>query len=437
MPPVTFPAWKSFSTGKNPGKLGLFGHIQLEKGKLTVCNASTVKDNTEMWDHLSSNDKKVAVIGVPITYPPKKVRGIMVSGPFSVGHNFTYPKDLEPVLKNKYKYDPFPEEFLLQKDRDIGLLMKSVKSKFKFLYDVLLKDYDFICSVIFETDTAQHFLWGTKDLKELWKLIDKRLKPVVNLTDSDPDTILLMCSDHGFHKMKGAFYVNEWLRKRGYLKFRKKFTVLKLMSRFGITSNRLYALAKKLKLLGLARKIWSPESLRKIGKTMPTEKKMVTDQGIAAIADLERSKAYFIEGGVYIKDRSIVEELYEELKALKDDDGINFLDVGKKAEEYWGDHLDQAPDLLIWSERYSLRGHVSLGKTDFISTSPKKEKWVATHHKDGIFLAYGSKVRKGLRIDPHIYDIAPTVLALYGISPDPEMDGKVIGEIFEDIVKPD
>ena len=283
------------------------------------------------------------------------------------------------------------------------------------------------------SDTAQHFLWGTKDLKELWKLIDKRLRTVVNLVDSEPDTVLMMCSDHGFHKMKGAFYVNDWLRYKGYLKFKKKFAALKLLSRLGITSNRLYALAKRLRLLGLMKRIWSPESLRKMGKTMPTEKNMITDQGIASIADLERSNAYFIEGGVYIKDKRIVEELYEELKELKDDDGKRFLDVGKKTDEYKGDHLDQAPDLLMWSDSYSLRGHVSLGKTELISTSPKSEKWVATHHRDGIFLAYGSKVKKGIRIDPQIYDIAPTVLALYGIPPDPDMDGKVIGEIFEGV----
>ena len=123
MPPVTFPAWKSFSTGKNPGKFGLFAHIKLEKGKLKVCNAETVKDNREMWDELSDHDKKVAVIGVPITYPPKKVNGIMVSGPFSVGHNYTYPKDLENKLRKKYNYDPFPEEFLMSKEkaRELGL----------------------------------------------------------------------------------------------------------------------------------------------------------------------------------------------------------------------------------------------------------------------------------------------------------------------------
>lgn len=431
MPPVTFPAWKSFSTGKNPGKFGLFAHIKLEKGKLKVCNAETVKDNREMWDELSDHDKKVAVIGVPITYPPKKVNGIMVSGPFSVGHNYTYPKDLENKLRKKYNYDPFPEEFLMSKEKDYKLLMNNIKPKFDFLEDVLAKNYDFVCDVIFETDTAQHFLWGTKGLKELWRYIDERMGKIVRTIDRDPRTLLFLCSDHGFHEMKGAFYVNEWLRKKGYLKLKRKFAVLKVMSKCGITSGRIYGMIKKLHLLKLVRKIFSPETLRKVGKSIPTDKNVVTDQGLAAIVDIEKSKAFFFQGGIYINDRGIERKLYDELKGIKDDAGNHFLDVTMKTDEYSGDYMDDAPDFLVWSDTYHPKGHVSVAGSKTINTSLETEKWVATHHKKGIFLAYGNSIKKGHRIDPHIYDIAPTVLSVFGIEPSPEMDGKVLGEIME------
>ncbi len=431
LPPVTFPAWKSFSTGKNPGKLGLFGHIQLENGKLRPCNAKSVKDNREMWDYLSNEDKKVAVIGVPITYPPKKVNGIMVSGPFSVGHNYTYPRELEKTLRKKYNYDPFPEEFLMSENRDIKILMESVKSKFDLLDDILCEDYDMVCSVIFETDTAQHFLWGTKGLKDLWKHIDKRLEKIVKKIDHDENTVLFMCSDHGFHKMKGAFYVNEWLRKKGYLKLHPRFKFLKMMSRFGITRSRIYRLMKKFGLLSLGRKIFSPEFQRKIGKTLPTDKKMISDQGIGAVANIGESKAFFVEGGVYVRDKEMIGKLYEEMNRLKDNMGVRFLDMNKKTSEYWGDHTEKAPDLLIWSDTYSLRGQVSLDRSKHIDYTSKNDKWVATHHRNGIFLAYGAGIKRAFKIDASIYDIAPTVLSIFSIKPDSDIDGIVLENIFE------
>lgn len=432
MPPVTFPAWKSFSTGKNPGKLGLFGHIKLEEGRLKVCNADTVKDNREMWDYLSDNDRKVAVIGVPITYPPKKVNGIMVSGPFSVGRNYTYPRTLEGDLKKKYDYDPFPEEFLMSKDKDIELLIKNIKPKFDFLEDVLKEDYDFVCDVIFETDTAQHFLWGTKGLKKLWKYIDGRIEKIVSSVDADPRSVLFICSDHGFHKMKGAFYVNEWLRKKGYLKLKSKFVFLKVIRKFGITSTRIYAVIKRLHLLNLIRRIFSPETLRKVGKSIPDYKNEIADQGIAAIVDVKNSKAFFFQGGIYVNDKGVVKKLYNELKAIKNEEGNRFLDVTRREDEYTGDYLEEAPDILIWSENYHPKGHVAVTGSKFISTSLKKEKWLATHHKKGIFLAYGKRIKNDHRTDPHIYDMAPTVLSVFGLDPNPEMDGKVVEGIFKD-----
>ncbi len=429
-PPVTFPAWKSFSTGMNPGKLGIFGHIQLENGKLIVCNSTTAKNNTEIWDHMSAVGKRVAVIGVPITYPPKPVNGIMVSGPFSVGHNYTYPSELEKTLEKKYNYDPFPEEFLLSEEKDIEVLIRNVKSKFDFLDDVVEKDYDLVCSVIFETDTAQHFLWRTKGLKKFWKVIDRRLNGLVTFIDNNPEYNLIMCSDHGFHGMKGALYLNEWLRKKGYLKLKGKFKWIHVLSKMGITSNFLYSMARRLRLLKILRKTFSPETLRKIGKTLPTKNKMILDQGIGSIIDMDRSRAFFVEGGIYIKNQRDKTKILKELSRLEDKDGIRYLDIKDKTDEYWGDYVDAAPDILVWSKYYSLRGHVSFEKRKELVSSAEEDKWVATHQKHGIFLAYGADIKKGKRVDAHIYDIAPTVLSMYGLKKSKEMDGEVIESIF-------
>lgn len=56
-----------------------------------------------------------------------------------------------------------------------------------------------------------------------------------------------------------------------------------------------------------------------------------------------------------------------------------------------------------------------------------------THHVDGIFLAYGSGIKKGYRIRiARIIDIAPTILHIFSLPIPNDMDGQVLKEIFEE-----
>jgi len=53
----------------------------------------------------------------------------------------------------------------------------------------------------------------------------------------------------------------------------------------------------------------------------------------------------------------------------------------------------------------------------------------------GAFIAMGPNIKKGFRLmgfQASVLDIAPTVLYLYGITPPKNMEGHVLGEIFED-----
>lgn len=68
--------------------------------------------------------------------------------------------------------------------------------------------------------------------------------------------------------------------------------------------------------------------------------------------------------------------------------------------------------------------------------SEKREGTIAVgqsgkHHLDGIFIASGYPIRKGVTVDADIYDIAPTILALLGLPNATDMKGEVLREIFE------
>jgi len=102
-PPVSAPAWGSFMTGLNPGKHGIFGFAGYDakdypsstylSGKLA--NSSAFSGKT-VFDIASSYGIKVGAIKVPITYPPWRVNGIMISGQPTPDERkiFSYPPNL-------------------------------------------------------------------------------------------------------------------------------------------------------------------------------------------------------------------------------------------------------------------------------------------------------------------------------------------------------
>jgi len=54
------------------------------------------------------------------------------------------------------------------------------------------------------------------------------------------------------------------------------------------------------------------------------------------------------------------------------------------------------------------------------------------HAERGMFAAYGFNVKKGVRVDAEIYDLAPTILFTLGLGDvAKKLDGKVLREIFQ------
>jgi predicted AlkP superfamily phosphohydrolase/phosphomutase len=69
-------------TRRNPGKHGIFGftsYADQDEEQAQLISSLHVKDET-LWQILSSHGKRVGVMNVPVTYPPKKVNGFLISG---------------------------------------------------------------------------------------------------------------------------------------------------------------------------------------------------------------------------------------------------------------------------------------------------------------------------------------------------------------------
>ncbi|HEY3282878.1 MAG TPA: alkaline phosphatase family protein, partial [Armatimonadota bacterium] len=82
IPPITVPAWMCMMTSRDPGTLGIYGFRNRKDHSYTglgFASSLMVKEPT-VYDLLGEEGARVITLGVPLTWPPKPVNGLMVSG---------------------------------------------------------------------------------------------------------------------------------------------------------------------------------------------------------------------------------------------------------------------------------------------------------------------------------------------------------------------
>lgn len=234
-PPITVPAWACMVSGRDPGELGLYGFRARPEGSYQL-RTSTRTDAPRIWDLASAAGKKVCVLYVPLTSPPSKVNGQMVSCFLHEGGPHTHPPELGAALEARFgPHAPDVSEF---RTEDKGALLDE-------LYDTTRQHFavaralwveerpDLMMMVEMGTDRLHHAFWRhldpthpehdaahplVREACDYYAFVDAELGALVELADDD--TSILVVSDHGARAMRGGVCVNEWLRRRGWLTLR-------------------------------------------------------------------------------------------------------------------------------------------------------------------------------------------------------------------------
>ena len=165
VPPLTAAAWISLCTGKNPAKHGIFDFVfpRLSSYDVSVANIG-MRDSKAIWNTISDHGKKVAVVGVPMTYPPEEVNGLMISSfmtPDSESQ-YTYPVQLKQELSSKgYKFPTSLSE--TNRSRNVRAFLHEVAADTEqrvrtVLYLLENKPWDLFAFVFLSTDLLQHDL---------------------------------------------------------------------------------------------------------------------------------------------------------------------------------------------------------------------------------------------------------------------------------------
>ncbi|MEX2707423.1 MAG: alkaline phosphatase family protein [Candidatus Freyrarchaeum guaymaensis] len=451
LPFTTSPAWKSYSTGKNPGKLGLFSWCRFDAKNLKLrVMASDPFGSREIWDYLGEWGLTSGVINLPLLCPPKKIKGFVVSGfPMSDSSDYTYPKGLKKILIEKFDYRINPSGYTLdpkyqlpRKERLVSEVEELIKKRFE-VTRYLLREYspDFLHTTIFYTDAIQHFFWKEMEnrdekfgdvIERIWGIIDAEIGKLLNRLGED--TNIFVMSDHGFVGLKATFSLNRWLWEKGYLDISLFNMVL---TNLWLYNRRTSQVIEKLGLDRIFRRLMSREKLISLQeKMLPNE---VSSPYLVTQVDWGTTKAINVgECGVFLNPKLDPDEyeavrtrLIEEIERIRNPKtGEKLVASVKRREElYHGEHLNLAPDLIVVpNEGYRIYDSLLRSCWDY-----SKDVWSAYHKLQGIFIAYGPDIKEGGRVEnAKIYDLAPTILHMFQVPIPRDMDGRVLTEIFRE-----
>lgn len=436
LPPVTFPNWKCYSSGKNPGKFGVywFERIDLERGEIDVMNGSSF-ETAEVWDYLNDSGYSAGVVNMPTMYPPRVIDELVVcggpdavSGEYrSIDSGYTYPASLADELEERYDYRVHPEPLLSsnrERGEEVDEILELLDMRFQVAHDAFVeRDLDFVHVTLFYLNVLHHFFWNDEPTKRAWKLVDEWLGRIDDLEDTN----LVIMSDHGCDATTSEFYINEWLAENGYL--RKTRTVEDYFQKLGLTRENALAIAKRANLVELLSRT-VPERLQKL---IPQSAGVKRERKLDKI-DLARTKAVASgQGPIYVNPAFDVEtvraELISDLKTVTDDTGTPlFEDVHRGEDVYTGPFVERGPEIVV-DQRPGVHVNDGIGGGEILT---RPDRWAAENTRTGIFAAKGPDfVSSGELPTMDIVDIAPTILATFDLPRPTDMDGEVL-QLFED-----
>ncbi|ELZ95927.1 hypothetical protein C440_06542 [Haloferax mucosum ATCC BAA-1512] len=453
IPPWTASAWPSLYTGMNPGKHGVFDFLSFQGHEWSVVNGSHVRERT-LWEILDYHGYSSVVVNAPVTHPTRPFNGALVPGYTAPENPEGYPAGIVDDVRDAvgdyrvYPRDPSPDDEAAS-DRYCELVNMRGDA-FQYLLDRFEPDFGFI--QFQQTDTVFHERPGDLDsVRDIYAAVDRQLAAILDAYR--PENVFVV-SDHGMGEYDGyEFRVNEFLSRHGYVrtvnggqgmptwatvrdsKLRAgvdaqsvkqglHVKAIQLLARTGLTSQRIGAL---LEYVGLDELVAS---------RIPTA---IISAGTRQV-DFERSIAYLrsrtelgirinLEGrepsGIVPPDdyESIRTELIELLQAVTDPDGNPVFDDVAPREAYLnGPKEDAAVDIVLVPRNFDQ--FLSSMLADRVFGDPS-EPW--NHKLYGIVAAVGHDIDTGASLEgAHLFDIAPTILAAFGVETDDRMDGQVL-----------
>jgi predicted AlkP superfamily phosphohydrolase/phosphomutase len=344
---------------------------------------------------LSRSGKRVVVINVPCTYPPRPVNGVLIGCFLTPSlEKGVHPASLVPELQrlgyvidvDAWKARQDPEGFL-------GDLYHALDRRFQVALHLMREhSWDFFQLHVMETDRINHFFWpawveedpawGPRFL-DYYRRIDQyvgELTAELGGSLESGETTLLVMSDHGFCTVRNELYVNHWLEREGYLRLPE----------------------------GAGRKLpqYFPETL---AYSLIPGRIFVNLRG-------REERGSVAPGGPY---EDLRERLIQEISSLRDPEtGTPMIrKVHRREEIYHGPFLERAADLIVEPEE----GFDPKGNLDRSVLAAPGDIGGMHTLDDAFLLMYPGELPER---DWEITDVMPGILRIMGVELPPGLDGR-------------
>ncbi len=453
--------WASLFSGKNPGKHNIYDYLNYGNGSYQpqLIQHDDLKADF-IWDIANDNNLRVIVLNAPIAAAPEPLNGIMVSGLLTPpNQRYAYPDAIAEELESQgYPVDCGGAR-RLEPEAYFDELLKTLARQAETYHRLLsTHPWDLAVVTLNILGKAQHEFWHDPEkIETLYIQIGAILQNLYNLVDDE--TYFLVLSHHGFKSVTRKFFVNEWLWELGLLKKRittnparitdvhdviynhvqDPQTITRFLARAGITKDRIRSVLPDILTEYFKRFIpWG------IKKYFPYEYLDI---------DWDRTQAYFVSTNVQgininLKGREpqgtvspgqeyerLRDKIIGELYRLKDpytlEDVVD--EIYRREDIFKGDYVQAAPDIIFVPHNYNY--YLDPNKRTcrlFIGSANDDYPVYAYHEPRGVFFIAGPDIKKGKQINGiDIYNIAPTVLHLLGLSIPSDFDGRVVSAIFE------
>jgi predicted AlkP superfamily phosphohydrolase/phosphomutase len=412
VPPITVPAWSCMMASRTPGDLGVYGFRNRADH---TYDGAFIADGTaihakRLWDLVGRAGGSSIVLGVPGTYPPRPLRGAMVSCFLtpSLESRYTYPPALRKEVAEVVGEYIFDAEGFRTDDKEplLGQIYEMTDRRFRLAGHLLdTRPWQLFVLVEMGTDRIHHGFWKFMDrehrkyepgnpyehaIRDYYVYLDGLIGGL--LERADEDTLVVVVSDHGSKRLEGGIRVNEWLRREGLLATTREPNGVTSPRELGIDWPRTTAWGEG----GYYARVFLNVQGRE-------------PEGVVAPADYE----------------TVRDDLARKLAEIPDDQGRPLATSVYKPEELYPQVEGVAPDLIVIFGDLLWRSVGTVGGEEGVhtfenDTGPDD----ANHAQDGLLIASGPGVEARGTLDADILDIAPTVLELLGLDVPEEMRGR-------------
>jgi predicted AlkP superfamily phosphohydrolase/phosphomutase len=444
IPALTPPAWTSLATGRSPGRHGIldfFRKTAPSSSHIRFLGGDDVSVET-VWSIAHRKGLRSTVLNFPVTFPAPRIDGYVVPGwmPWKQLRAACRPRELYDRLKTLPGFDVrelamdmgFEEKAIegcrLEETVDwVELHVRRERQWLKIATTLMEEDPTELVAVLFDgVDKLQHLCWrfidptmaGDDDSPEgrrireaclgYFRELDRILAELVER--AGPSARVVIASDHGFGPQSATFFVNEWLERRGHLRWAAdRAPQVTEEATLGVGQ-----LARHVYLLD-----WSHTRAY-----APTP----SGNGIHIVTASDETP-----GGVAPEDyeafrAKLVDELYKLVHPVTGDRLVTR--AWTREEVFEGPFLDVAPDLTL---ELSDGGLVSILDAPADAAEPVIERPLpaGTHRPEGILVVGGDGVSKGARlVERPIVDVASIVLHGLGLEIPADLEGEVPSGLY-------